>query len=244
MGLGLLAIAAVATACGSSAPSAGHPASPEQSGGTVAPGAGSTGSGTANARQLVVVGSDLPAPWAKATADNRGWDAVRDAMSQCLAKAPGVSSPVSTATSATFVDPTNGQMVGSQAQIYSTDSQASTAAKGAGSDGVSSCLKEEVTAALPKTLPAGETLRRVQVSPNAAPGQLVGEFSQRVVAFVTYSTGNGGTGGTTTFTDILGAQGGPAVVEAQVQSTGSPPSASLERHLLGVLKARALNTRA
>jgi hypothetical protein len=147
--------------------------------------------------------------------------------------------PATSATSATFVDRTNGQQVGSQVQIYARSGQAKSAAKRAGSGGVSTCLKSEVSAALPKRLPSGETLRHLTVTGNSVPGLAAGEFSQRVVALVTYSTGNGGSGGSTIFIDAVGFASGPNLVEAEFESTGSAPPVALERHVMAALKARA-----
>jgi hypothetical protein len=65
-----------------------------------------------------------------------------------------------------------------------------------------------------------------------------GEFSQRTQVSITLSTGTS-SGGTTTFTDIVGFASGAALIEAQFQSTGAPPSQALERTVMAALKSQA-----
>ena len=70
------------------------------------------------------------------------------------------------------------------------------------------------------------------------PGLAAKGFSQRVVDIVTYSTGNGGSGGSTVFVDVVGFASGRNLVQAYLESNGSPPSAAIEGQILAALKAR------
>ncbi len=231
MGLGLLAVAGIAAACGSGGP-------PKASGKSSTSTGQTTTSETSAASGLNLVASDFPGPWKKAPT-TRGPSVVRDSMNHCLLQAPGAASPSTSSTSSTFIDATNGQEASSQVQLYAASTQAMSAARSAGSRGVSRCLQREVSTALPKTLPSGETLRHVSASGKTVPGLATGESSQRVVALVTYPTGNGGSGGTTVFTDVIGFASGTAFLEAEFESTGSPPPEALERSTMAALQARA-----
>jgi hypothetical protein len=168
-----------------------------------------------------------------------GPNVVRDAMDHCQQQGPGAKAPASSKSSATFVNEENGQKISSQVQVYSSNSEASSAAKNAGTKAMSSCLEEQVSSALSKMLPSGESVRRVTATGNSVPGRAAGQFSQRIVAVVTYPTGNGGSGGTATLTDVVGFSSGTALVEAQFTSTGSAPAEDIEQHVLSTLAARA-----
>ncbi len=233
VGLGLLALAGIAAACGSggSSDASGKASTPTSSGkaGT---------SQVLGAHDLNLVASDLPDSWKEAP-NAKGPDVVRSSINKCLLQAPGAVPPSTSATSANFVDRSNGQQVGSQVQIYGTPEQAASAARDAGSEGVSACLESQVSTALPSTLPSEETLRHATVAGNSVPGLATGEFSQQVVALVTYPTGTTGSGGSTLFIDVVGFASGPNLVQAEFESTGSAPPEALERSTMSALMARA-----
>jgi len=233
----LLALAVGAAACGSgpSSQSGTSTTTTQGTSTTIPPTTTSSGSSTTSALNLAA--NDLPSPWKKAPSSS-GPNVVRNAMNHCLQQV-GAKPPASSKSSATYINEENGQKVSSQVQVYSSSPQASSAAKRAGTKAMSSCLEEEVSSALSKTLPSGQSVRRVTATGNSVPGLAAGQFSQRVVAVVTYSTGNGGSGGTATLTDVVGFSSGTALVQAQFVSTGSAPAEDIEQHVLSTLAGRA-----
>lgn len=216
-------VAATAAACG---------------GGTASPGAAgpATASQTATAHALNLASSDLPQGWQRQS-QGTGPNVVRNAFDTCLARSPGVATPVASADSANYLDLTTGQEVASQARIYGSPAEATSAAREAGGSATSGCMQHAVATDLPGTLPSGESVEHVTVTTQPAGRRWT--FGQRVTVQLAYPLSGGTTGGSTVFLDVLGFARGAALVTAELESTGSPPPASLERSTMAALQKRA-----
>lgn len=229
--LGLLALAMLAAACGSSAGSgSGLNRKNKVPAGNAAE--------VLTARNLNLTLGDLPGGW-KQEPPVKGPNVVREAINSCLATAHGASRVAATAASPEFIDLDDGQEIGSQVQVYETPAEATAAATAAGKQTLSSCIQATVTADLPKSLPSGEKLNRTSVAADTVPSRTSDEFSQRVLTDVTFPTGNGGVGGSAVYTDVLGFPSGSSLVEAEFESTGSVPTEAVERQVLTALASRA-----
>lgn len=225
---GLAAIVVLATACGSSGTSPstttvpGHPNSAQQF----------------SAEYLNLVSTDLPHGWTKEP-QGRGPNVVRTSLNGCVAAAPGVATPVATAASPNFLNVSNGKEIGSQVQVYKSPADASRAAAAAGTSAASSCLQASITTKLPPTLPSTESLKHVTVTTGPDPSKVTGDFAQEVTTLLTYPIKAGETGGSTVFIDVVGFSSGAALIEAEFESTGSPPSPALEQATMAALRKRA-----
>jgi hypothetical protein len=223
-------VAAVAAACGGG----GGPASSGTGDGAHA----TTAQKTA-AHSLNLQAADVPKGWHEQPQGN-GPNVVRTSLDTCLVQSSQVATPVVSATSSNFLDLTTGREIGSQVLVYGSTAQAKAAEKRAGSGTMSSCLQGMVSAKLPGTLPSGEKVAKVSVT--ARPAGASWTFGQRVVVTLSYPLNGGTKGGSTVFIDVLGFTSGTALVEAELESTGSPPPSSLESSTMAALQQRAAAT--
>ena len=178
----------------------------------------------------------MPTGWRRQP-QGHGPNVVRNALDSCLVQSSKVATPVVSAASANFLDLTTGREIGSQVLVYATTAQAEAAGRRAGSSTMSGCLQHTVGAKLPGTLPSGEQVTEVSVT--ARPAGASWSFGQRVVVTVGYPLNSGKTGGSTVFIDVLGFTSGTALVEAELESTGSAPPQALKDATMAALQARA-----
>jgi hypothetical protein len=223
---GLVAVACVAGACGSSSPTSN---SKKETG---------TSAQNALATSLNLQPGDLPdASWTKEPAAT-GPNVVRDALNSCLLSASGSTTPAATAVSSNFLQQSSGQEIGSQVQVFNSDAAARKSAVNAASSSVSSCMTPAVNSGLKNTLTNTVTLQGVVVRNVPPTGTGPNGFAQEAAATV-LSTDKDKQQTTTVYVEVVGFPSKTALVEAEFENTGASPPKALVESTMSLLTKRA-----